>query len=171
MNGWNVATLVRNKISLYNSSAPATSHGESCYGARNRGQHGEEPCCPTIKCARMSDEQKRGRARVLTDAGEAPTNHGADYPKRRRRAKEGDLISSTTRCERRRTTLAIALSFTMLRQHFVRSLKRPALRAALNGSRAFTASARRTAEIELTIGLCHCPLPPRMSANELRRWK
>ncbi|KAH7073734.1 hypothetical protein BKA63DRAFT_514699 [Paraphoma chrysanthemicola] len=39
----------------------------------------------------------------------------------------------------------------MLRQHFVRSLKRPAYRAALNGSRAFTASAPRPAEVELTI--------------------
>ncbi|KAF2028546.1 NADH-quinone oxidoreductase [Setomelanomma holmii] len=39
----------------------------------------------------------------------------------------------------------------MLRQHFVRSLKRPAFRAALNGSRAFTASASRPAEVELTI--------------------
>ncbi|KAF2826180.1 NADH-quinone oxidoreductase [Ophiobolus disseminans] len=39
----------------------------------------------------------------------------------------------------------------MLRQHLVRSLKRPAQRAALNGSRAFTASAHRCAEVELTI--------------------
>ncbi|KAH8712177.1 hypothetical protein GQ44DRAFT_830043 [Phaeosphaeriaceae sp. PMI808] len=39
----------------------------------------------------------------------------------------------------------------MLRQHLVRSLKRPAQRAALNGSRAFTASAPRPAEVELTI--------------------
>ncbi|EAT91119.1 hypothetical protein SNOG_01470 [Parastagonospora nodorum SN15] len=39
----------------------------------------------------------------------------------------------------------------MLRQHLVRSLKRPALRAGFNGSRAFAASATRPAEIELTI--------------------
>ncbi|EMD87620.1 hypothetical protein COCHEDRAFT_118183 [Bipolaris maydis C5] len=39
----------------------------------------------------------------------------------------------------------------MLRQYMIRSLKRPAYRAALNGSRAFTASARRPAEVELTI--------------------
>ncbi|OAL55582.1 NADH-quinone oxidoreductase [Pyrenochaeta sp. DS3sAY3a] len=39
----------------------------------------------------------------------------------------------------------------MLRQQLIRSLKRPAHRAALNGSRAFTASAPRPAEVELTI--------------------
>jgi hypothetical protein len=69
------------------------------------------------------------------------------------------------------TTLAIAEASIMLRQHLVRSLKRPAQRAALNGSRAFTASATRPAEVELTIGLCHCPLSLWMHANELRRWK
>ena len=51
--------------------------------------------------------------------------------------------------------IAINQSLTMLRQQLIRSLKRPAARAALNGSRAFTASARRPAEVELTIGLCH----------------
>ncbi|PSN67830.1 NADH-quinone oxidoreductase [Corynespora cassiicola Philippines] len=39
----------------------------------------------------------------------------------------------------------------MLRQQLIRSLKRPAARAGLNGSRAFTASSRRPAEVELTI--------------------
>ncbi|KAF2688751.1 NADH-quinone oxidoreductase [Lentithecium fluviatile CBS 122367] len=39
----------------------------------------------------------------------------------------------------------------MLRQQLIRSLKRPATQAGLNGSRAFTASARRPAEVELTI--------------------
>jgi hypothetical protein len=67
--------------------------------------------------------------------------------------------------------IAIAKGSIMLRQHLVRSLKRPALRAALNGSRAFTASAPRPAEVELTIGLCRRPLPPTMHANGLRRWQ
>ncbi|KAF2660749.1 NADH-quinone oxidoreductase [Lophiostoma macrostomum CBS 122681] len=39
----------------------------------------------------------------------------------------------------------------MLRQQLIRSLKRPAHRAGLNGCRAFTASAQRPAEVELTI--------------------
>ncbi|KAF2121256.1 hypothetical protein BDV96DRAFT_682520 [Lophiotrema nucula] len=39
----------------------------------------------------------------------------------------------------------------MLRQQLIRSLKRPAVRAGLSGSRAFTASANRPAEVELTI--------------------
>ncbi|KAJ4985970.1 NADH-ubiquinone oxidoreductase 78 kda mitochondrial [Stagonosporopsis vannaccii] len=39
----------------------------------------------------------------------------------------------------------------MLRQQLIRSLRRPARGAALNGSRAFTASAPRPAEVELTI--------------------
>jgi hypothetical protein len=62
----------------------------------------------------------------------------------------------------------------MLRQQLIRSLKRPAHRAALNGSRAFTASAPRPAEVELTIGLCHPPLPARpakASADKHCRWK
>jgi len=52
-------------------------------------------------------------------------------------------------------------STTMLRQQLIRSLKRPATQAGFNGSRAFTASARRPAEVELTIGLCHSPRPRR----------
>jgi NADH dehydrogenase (ubiquinone) Fe-S protein 1 len=43
----------------------------------------------------------------------------------------------------------------MLRQQLIRSLKRPATQAGFNGSRAFTASARKPAEVELTIGMCH----------------
>ncbi|CAI6328437.1 unnamed protein product [Periconia digitata] len=39
----------------------------------------------------------------------------------------------------------------MLRQQLIRSLKRPASQAGFNGSRAFTASARKPAEVELTI--------------------
>lgn len=69
------------------------------------------------------------------------------------------------------TSIAHPQSLTMLRQQMLRSLKRPAARAALNGSRAFTASARRPAEVELTIGLCHYPLRLFFSANELRRWQ
>jgi NADH dehydrogenase (ubiquinone) Fe-S protein 1 len=59
----------------------------------------------------------------------------------------------------------------MLRQQLIRSLKRPAHRAALNGSRAFTASAPRPAEVELTIGLCHPPFAATPPADELSRWK
>lgn len=59
----------------------------------------------------------------------------------------------------------------MLRQQMIRSLKRPAFRAALNGSRALSASARRPADIELTIGLCHSPLRAARYANGLCRWK
>jgi hypothetical protein len=69
------------------------------------------------------------------------------------------------------TTPAIAEALIMLRQHFVRSLQRPAQRAVLNGSRAFSVSATRRAEVELTIGVCHCPLRAAMYANALRRWK
>jgi len=68
-------------------------------------------------------------------------------------------------------SIAIAQSLTMLRQHMIRSLKRPAQRAALNGCRAFTASARRPAEVELTIGLCHFPLRAATCANGPDRWK
>jgi len=59
----------------------------------------------------------------------------------------------------------------MLRQQLIRSLRKPARSAALNGSRAFTASAPRPAEVELTIGLCHPPLPATTSADSLCRWK
>lgn len=59
----------------------------------------------------------------------------------------------------------------MLRHQLIRSLKRPATSAGLNGSRAFTASARTPAEVELTIGLCHSPARAAMHADELRRWK
>ena len=51
--------------------------------------------------------------------------------------------------------LAIVQCLKMLRQQLIRSLRRPAHRAALNGYRAFTASAARPAEVDLTIGLCH----------------
>lgn len=59
----------------------------------------------------------------------------------------------------------------MLRQQLIRSLRKPARSAALNGSRAFTASAPRPAEVELTIGLCHPHLPAPAPADSLRRWK
>ncbi|KAH7112151.1 hypothetical protein B0J11DRAFT_542755 [Dendryphion nanum] len=39
----------------------------------------------------------------------------------------------------------------MLRQQLIRSLKRPARLASLNGSRAFSASAQRPAEVEITV--------------------
>ncbi|KAF2016424.1 NADH-quinone oxidoreductase [Aaosphaeria arxii CBS 175.79] len=39
----------------------------------------------------------------------------------------------------------------MLRQQLIRSLRRPAKLAGLNGSRAFTASANRPAEVEITV--------------------
>ncbi|KAJ4347845.1 ndufs1 NADH-ubiquinone oxidoreductase subunit [Didymosphaeria variabile] len=39
----------------------------------------------------------------------------------------------------------------MLRQQLIRSLKRPAVKAGLNGSRTFAASARRSAEVEITV--------------------
>ncbi|KAJ4289777.1 ndufs1 NADH-ubiquinone oxidoreductase subunit [Kalmusia sp. IMI 367209] len=39
----------------------------------------------------------------------------------------------------------------MLRQQLIRSLKRPAVKAGFNGSRTFTASARRPAEVEITV--------------------
>ncbi|KAL5434310.1 NADH dehydrogenase (ubiquinone) 78K chain precursor, 5-prime end [Paraphaeosphaeria minitans] len=39
----------------------------------------------------------------------------------------------------------------MLRQQLIRSLKRPAVKAGFNGSRTFTASARRSGEVEITV--------------------
>jgi hypothetical protein len=72
---------------------------------------------------------------------------------------------------RRNQTSPSPRALTMLRQYMIRSLKRPAYRAALNGSRAFTASARRPAEVELTIGSCHFPLRARTYANHLCRWQ
>ena len=47
-----VATLVRNEISSDASSAPATSHGKSCSGTRNRGESSRRLDLPTINCAR-----------------------------------------------------------------------------------------------------------------------
>jgi hypothetical protein len=60
---------------------------------------------------------------------------------------------------------------TMLRQQLIRSLQRPAVKAGFNGSRTFTASARRPAEVEITVGRRHPPTLAATHANELCRWK
>lgn len=82
-----------------------------------------------------------------------------------------DLITCSS--ERHRNTPHRPPSYApnMLRQQLIRSLRKPARSAALNGSRAFTASAPRPAEVELTIGLCHPQLPATASADSPCRWK
>jgi hypothetical protein len=79
------------------------------------------------------------------------TNQNSDYSV----LAEGASIVNVSLSIADNQTLAIVQSLTMLRQQMIRSLRRPAHRAALNGSRAFTVSARRPAEVDLTIGTCH----------------
>ena len=115
----------------------------------------EVPDFPTIKCARkMSWRRKGGRAAAdenFVAGRRRPFDQSrADYL----RAKAQPPIKNVSWSYAATRPTAIAQSLTMLRQHMLRSLKRPAHRAALNGCRAFTASARRPADIELTIGLC-----------------
>jgi hypothetical protein len=84
-----------------------------------------------------------------------------------RQAKAHPIIVNVKVELRRARLIAIAEALTMLRQNLVRSLKRPAQRAALNGSRPFSASATRRADVEITVGVCHWPLPREELANEL----
>jgi len=101
--------------------------------------------------------------------------------RRERRTGQSRLdysVAKPERCHRERQlelrshkSIAIFQSLTMLRQQMIRSLRRPAFRAALNGSRALSASARRPADVELTIGLCHSPLRAARYANARVRWR
>ena len=95
--------------------------------------------------------------RILGERAQALANHDVDYasvPRQEQgaRRRERQVEHGQQHVHRHHKSLI------MLRQQLIRSLKRPAARAALNGSRAFTASARRPAEVELTIGLCHARL-------------
>ncbi len=128
------------------------------------------PNFPTINCAHNELEKRKsesGRREFCGRRGPRFDQSRAHYstakPEPSHRERQLELRSHKS--------IAIFQSLTMLRQQMIRSLKRPAFRAALNGSRALSASARRPADIELTIGLCHSPLRAARDANRRVRWK
>jgi len=113
--------------------------------------------------------RRKGGGRVESFLyGSGLTNHGS--------ADDSLRLGTRTSIHRRQELgqappIAHCSRHTMLRQQLIRSLKRPAAKAGYNGSRTFAVSARRPAEVEITVGRWHSSARAATSANKLHRWK